>query len=714
MNKILFIFVLLIMAVQFNAEQISNEIYVNSKNLNYDKKTDTINLGKNSLINYQSASIKTDEGLIDLKGKKIYIDGNFYLNYSTDIMKGIFLKADLNFKEGSAKNVNYILNKKIKINAELLNKVSDTLTFYDSFITPCDLKGFFDCPTWSLKVKKTKYNIEDDYFEHFSTFVQVADKKIFYLPYVSHYGSKAPRQKGFLTPTAQITNDNFGANLTTPYYLPINESTDIKVTPTFYLGQNITKYFENNIEYRHRLNEGDVDISFNNYYDSRTVNQINKGYSFAVVTQLNLNNNNNINVNLNYTSNISKYKSKNDTKAASLNSDITLNTYNALKNNDLFITKISGSKALDGTLNTSNPYELPSFKYFNYMNFKNNLILNNEIKLDLISRNTSLDYLPNRIVRASVLNTFQKNIYMNRNYKLINKLILDNTLISVDEGNKNTNIISGNSNEIATYASSELNKIYRLSRKNKIKSRAKVIVSNKTKKKNNNVNDNSQSLSLNYNNIFKENRYFGTDEKEDGSRIVLALEQKHQLTNKINLELNYGRSYNLDRNVKFLEDINQKSKLSDHLTEISFNYKNHKLKYNTRLDEKNFNIKEDILTYEIENDKNSLLINKSLTNSKAFINSDSSHFMTTEFTRKINKNTNFKYVSEVNLGDNNKIYSEEYKIELFDNCSQLDLVYSVDNYNDGKDLKPNKTLSLTYEMDFLSGFNDEQRVNSIF
>ena len=191
MNKILFIFVLLIMAVQFNAEQISNEIYVNSKNLNYDKKTDTINLGKNSLINYQSASIKTDEGLIDLKGKKIYIDGNFYLNYSTDIMKGIFLKADLNFKEGSAKNVNYILNKKIKINAELLNKVSDTLTFYDSFITPCDLKGFFDCPTWSLKVKKTKYNIEDDYFEHFSTFVQVADKKIFYLPYVSHYGSKA-------------------------------------------------------------------------------------------------------------------------------------------------------------------------------------------------------------------------------------------------------------------------------------------------------------------------------------------------------------------------------------------------------------------------------------------------------------------------------------------------------------------------------------------
>ena len=714
MNKILFIFVLLIMAVQFNAEQISNEIYVNSKNLNYDKKTDIINLGKNSLINYQSASIKTDEGLIDLKGKKIYIDGNFYLNYSTDIMKGIFLKADLNFKEGSAKNVNYILNKKIKINAELLNKVSDTLTFYDSFITPCDLKGFFDCPTWSLKVKKTKYNIEDDYFEHFSTFVQVADKKIFYLPYVSHYGSKAPRQKGFLTPTAQITNDNFGANLTTPYYLPINESTDIKVTPTFYLGKNITKYFENNIEYRKKLSEGDMNITFYNYYDRKTVNQIKKGYSFTASTQLNLNNNNNIDANINYTSNISKYKSKNNTKAASLNSTITLNTYNTLKNNDLLISKISGSKALDGTLNTSNPYELPSFKYFNYMNFKNNLILNNEIKLDILNRNTSLDYLPNRIVRASLLNIFQKNIYMNRNFKLINKLIFDNTLISVDEGNKNTNVISGSSNELGTYVSSELNKIYKFSEKIKIKPRAKIIISSITKTKNNNVNDNSQSLSLNYNNIFEENRYFGTDKKEDGSRIALALEQKIRLTNQINLELNYGRIYNFDKKVKILEDINQKSKISDHLTEISFNYKNAQIKYNSRLDEKDFNIKEDVLSYKIENNKNSLILNKSLTSDKAFINSDSSHFMTTEYTRKINKNTNLKYVSEINVGDNNKIYSEEYKIEFFDNCSQLNLVYSVDNYNDGKDLKPNKTLSITYELDFLSGFTDEQRMNSIF
>ena len=713
MNKILFIFLLLFVTGKFNAEPITNDIYVNSKNINYDKETNLINLGQNSLINYQSASIRTDEGVIDVGNKRINIEGNFYLNYSEDIMKGNSLNADLNFNEGSAKNVNYIFNKRLKINSENLNKKDNTIIFSDSFITPCDLEGFFNCPTWSLKVKKTKYNINDDFFEHFSTFIQIADKKILYLPYFSHYGSKAPRKKGFLTPTSELTNKSFGGNITTPFYLPINSRTDIKIIPTFYYEQSFTRYFENTLEFRHKLNEGDMKITLDNFYDRRYAVQIDKGYSFAAEAQLNLNTNNNVDINLNYTSNISKYKSNSNSKAASLNSEITLNTYNTLSNNDLLITKISGSKALNNTLNTSNPYELPSLRYMNYINFKNNLILNNEFKIDLVSRNSSLNYLPNRIVRASTLNTFQKNIIKN-NYNLINKLIFDNSIISVDEGNQDTNVISGSSNKIATYLSSELNKIYKLNKITKIKPRAKIIISSKSRTKSNNVNDNSQSLSLNYNNIFKENRYFGSDKKEDGSRAVIAIEQDYLFSDEVKLGINYGRTYNFKKETNLMNDINQESKLSDHLTEISFNYKNSKIKYNSRHDKKNLDIKEDFLTYELENDKNSLIINKNLTSDNAYTDSKSSHFMTMEYTRKINNNSNFKYQSEINLEDNNKIYSQEYKLELFDECSKLNLVYSVDNYNDGNQLKPNETFSVTYEMDFLSGYSDESAVNSIF
>jgi LPS-assembly protein len=702
MNRVLLIFITF-MSLNVIANEITNEIYVNSNNIDYDKRNNIINLGENSLINYHSASIKTDSGKINVNDKTIFINGNFYLNFDGDIMKGNQLKADLNFKEGSAKNVNYIFDKNLKINSKNLKKKNNQIIFQDSFITPCNLKGFFNCPTWSIKVKKTKYDINEDSFKHFSAFLQVADKKIFYMPYFSHYGSKAQRQEGFLTPTTQLTNEVLGGNITIPYYLPFNTQSDIKITPTIYFEQSLTRYFENELEYRHRIKEGDIKLSLNNFYDRRSQGQIRKGYSIDTAANLNLNKNNNININLNYTSSISKHKSDNNSKAASLDSDITLNTYNVINENDLIITKISGSKALNTNINTSNPYELPSVRYINYTTFNNNLILNNELKIDLISRNTSSNYLPMKIFRTNLINSFQKNYNLYDNYNLINRLKLYNSFYVIEEGNANTNIISGNSHQISTYASSEINKILKQKNGTKLKPRAKIIISNISKGKNLNLNDNSQSLSFNYNNLFQENKYFGSDKKENGSRVILALEQNYKLNNGLDLEINYGRSYNFEKNKNLMLDIKQDSKFSDHLTELSFSYKNNEINYNSRYDKKNFDLKEDSISYEFQNDKNVFNLNKDLNSSKAYVNSNSNHFMTADYTRRINKNSNFNYQTEINLENHYKVYKQDFGLEFFDECSKLSLLYSINNYSDGDLLKPNKTFSITYELDFVSG-----------
>ena len=79
--------------------------------------------------------------------------------------------------------------------------------------------------------------------------------------------------------------------------------------------------------------------------------------------------------------------------------------------------------------------------------------------------------------------------------------------------------------------------------------------------------------------------------------------------------------------------------------------------------------------------------------------------MTVEYTREINKNSNFNYQTEINLEDNNKVYSQGYELEFYDECSKISLSYSIDNYSDGKLLQPNKTLSISYELDFISGLN---------
>ena len=105
--------------------------------------------------------------------------------------------------------------------------------FYNNFLTPCELDGYFNCPTWSLRIDETRYNLNQDKFNHYDTFIQIADTKVFYLPYFSHYGAKAPRQKGFITPTLEYS---IGGDLgvITPYYLPLNIDSDIVFKPTYF------------------------------------------------------------------------------------------------------------------------------------------------------------------------------------------------------------------------------------------------------------------------------------------------------------------------------------------------------------------------------------------------------------------------------------------------------------------------------------------------
>jgi len=701
MNKFLIIIFLSFLTYGINSEQVSKDVYINSENIYHDKKAEKIYLGKNSLLNYQTTSISTDEGIIDTKNKTIKINSNFYLNHLGDIMKGNFLNADLNFKKGTAKNINYIFQKNLKINSKTFEKKGNYMIFKESFLTPCDIKGFFNCPTWALKIKKTNYNIEEDYFRHFNTFIQIADRKVMYLPYLSHYGSKAGRKRGFLTPKTQLVNVLLGGNITTPYYLPLSESTDIKITPTFYYETGFTNYFNNKIEIKSKISEGDVNLILSNHYDSRKLGQIKKSYTIASSANLNLNRKNNMSVNFNYASNISEYKNSTDTRAANLNSNISLNSYNFINNNDLFISKFSGSKNLTNTTNTSNPYSFSS-RYINYINFKDDLILSNDIKVDLITRQLSSNYLPNRIVRSNILSSFQKNFIINKNYNLINKLIFDTSGISVEEGEVDTNIIPGSSNQITTYASSEINKVFKINNAYKIKPRTKLIIESSSKSKQLNVNDNSQSLSFDYNNLFEENRYFGSDKKENGSRVIASIEQSYNTKQGIDFKMNYGRTYNIGDKNNLMEDINQNSNLSDHLIDMSLDYKKNEIKYSSRYDNENFKLKEDFLSYKFKGNKNSFVVNKNITDKNAFSTSKSSHFMTLAYGRKFNSNSRFIYESEIDLNDKTtKSFKQEYRLEFFDECSSLSFNYSIDNYNDGKQLKPNKTFEINYQMNFL-------------
>ena len=118
-------YVFLIFLLSFEAllaADLSKDIYINSENIFYDKENETIKLGKDSLIDYQNATIGTNNALINNKTKIITIQDKFYINSIGDIMKGEFYQGNLDFTEGEASNINYLYQNQLKINSKSLWK----------------------------------------------------------------------------------------------------------------------------------------------------------------------------------------------------------------------------------------------------------------------------------------------------------------------------------------------------------------------------------------------------------------------------------------------------------------------------------------------------------------------------------------------------------------------------------------------------------------
>ena len=236
MNKLL-IFLIFIFLRQIMVLSANNDTYINTTNITYDEDKNIVELADNSKINVNDTNILVDKGIIDYDNDIVEVYGDFYLYQELNILSGKDLVGNTRLTSFKANEVSYIYNNDLKIDSNKVERSDDIVNFYDNFLTPCELEGFFNCPTWSLRIDKTKYDLVKDKFNHYDTILQIADYKVFYLPYFSHYGSKAPRKRGFLTPTLEFSlGGDTDTGIVTPYYLPINQA------QIFYLNQNYFRY----------------------------------------------------------------------------------------------------------------------------------------------------------------------------------------------------------------------------------------------------------------------------------------------------------------------------------------------------------------------------------------------------------------------------------------------------------------------------------------
>ena len=704
MNKILIIFFIFIITLrQIIVLNANDDTYINTTNIIYDEEKNIVELAENSKINIQNTNILVDRGIIDYNKNEFEVFGNFYLYQETNILSGKDLKGDTKLKNFIANKVSFIYNDDLKIDSDKASRSENNIFFYNNFLTSCELNGYFGCPTWSLRIDKTKYDIEKDKFIHYDSFLQIADYKIFYLPYFSHYGTKAPRQKGFLTPSIEFAIGG-SIGIYTPYYLPIGDRTDVKFTPKFTFSEelNLTNNYELNTKLNHKLSGGNLSFDIDN-----VKNENNSQISNTVRVNLKqvLDKNKILSLKGILTNSTSTTRSQNQDPIKFEDIYLRLDNYNFVLKNDYLRSEITTVEAFDSSNISFIPLS-PHLNYYNSLNFKNNISNSNELDFRFIKRDKSLNNLPSENNSLKIKNYFTQNQIFN-DFNIYNKLSIFNNISTYTFEHNN------DLNSTKKYHHLILSSDFYYNFNENIKPRFKLIHHDNIYQSSNIINEDSNSLTFSYQNQYSDNRFFGSDAREDTSRIVYGLETDFELK-KQRFDLNLNQSYDLKKENNFSQKINQKSYFSDYAIESKTKFENFHINLDMRIDKSSFAKKEMNISL-IKDNPLKISLDYHETKKDTFSeNSNDTEYLGIGLEKKINDNFILAYSSNIDLKNNFSSYYDKLGLKIFDECSDLTIEYSNRKYNDNYNTSPEELLSITFRMDYLGFFGYQQTTDLFF
>ena len=694
-----FVIILLNQAFRLNA---NDDTYINSSNITYNEKKNIIELAENSKINFKNTNILIDKGIIDYNKNEFEVFGSFYLYEELTILSGENLKGNTSLDIFTAENVSYIYNNDLKIDSNNLKKNSNYIFFYNNFLTPCDLDGYFNCPTWSLKIDKTEYDIDKDKFTHYDTFLQIADYKLFYLPYFTHYGVSAPRQKGFLTPKVEFTIGG-EQGIITPYYYPISDSSDVTFNPKIFLNENfeLLENFDLKTNFNIKTSGGNTSINIDNF---KRANKTKIDSSIRLNTRNIIDKNKIISASGIFTNDVSTTRSGNEDPIAFEDIYVRFEKFNLLSKSDYLKTELSSVESYDSSNSNSIPIS-PSVNYINQINF-NNKELMNELDFIILKRNSSNANSPSEIIKLNISNKLIDNHFY-KDFTIFNNIEISN---SFNEYIYNNDVkLNGNSYKSSLIFSSDV----KYNNFQNIDPGIKLIFPVQLLNTNKSINEDSKSITFNFQNQLSENRYFGYDLFDNSPRLVFLIDNNLKVLEQ-NVSLKINQTYDFRSNNSYSNAINQKSRLSDYAIEAQTNYKNIIFEIDARLDQENFSKKE--MNYSLSYaGPISISLNYHETQSKAFKDlSNDTQTLDFSMSKKINDNISISYLSNMDIKNNYDPYKSSLNIGIFDECSQLDLTYSNTRFNDNFNTQPKETVGISFSMDYLGFFGYEESTNLFF
>jgi len=118
-------------------------------------------------------------------------------------------------------------------------------------------------PLWQIKAAKIIHNNETHTISYEDSSLEIGGIPVAYLPYFESADPTVKRKTGFLTPRF-ITSTPLGSGIATPYFINLDPSYDLTITPAFVSRQGVL----GQAEFRQRLDNGSYNLRLSGIFQS--------------------------------------------------------------------------------------------------------------------------------------------------------------------------------------------------------------------------------------------------------------------------------------------------------------------------------------------------------------------------------------------------------------------------------------------------------------
>ncbi|SCM70844.1 Organic solvent tolerance protein [uncultured Pleomorphomonas sp.] len=233
----------------------------------YDMDADSVTATGRVVIYYLNHVVVADEVTVDRKSKRVTATGNVEItDPSGNVARGDRIDLDNDLANGVMEGLELITTERVAFTARNATRTNgDLTTFNDGTYLPCvDCNGVKGKkPIWQIKANRILHKQKDQTIVFENATFEFLGVPLAWVPVLSQPDPSVKNKTGLLMPSIK-SSKKLGYSIKVPYYVSLDPSYGLTLTPTVYSRQGLLF----SAEWRQRLEGGKYSITLSGIHQN--------------------------------------------------------------------------------------------------------------------------------------------------------------------------------------------------------------------------------------------------------------------------------------------------------------------------------------------------------------------------------------------------------------------------------------------------------------